>query len=149
MKSSIPFALLLCGAILFGGAAAAHHSYALFDGTNRVTLEATIAKLEWRNPHAFIWAYAHGKDSDGQLYGLETDSINALVRHGWSKTSLKPGDRITLEFYALADGRPGGHLIRAVLPDGSELAGEPGPVNAIGSGVAGGPRSAATPGRSE
>lgn len=142
-------AWLLAGALLAVGPALAHHSYAMFDGTKRMTVAGTVAKLEWQNPHVFVWVYVPQAAGGHLLYGIESDSINALVRRGWSKTSLEPGDPVTVEFFALADGRPGGHLIRAVRADGSELEAQPGPLLAISSGVASGAPPAPPAGRAE
>lgn len=131
-------AWILAGTMLAIGTARAHHSYAMFDGRKRIRLEGTVAKLEWQNPHVFVWVYVPKPDGGHELYGLETDSVNALVRRGWTKASLKPGDPIAVEFFALVDGRAGGHLIRAIRPDGVELASQPGPLNAITSGIGSG-----------
>lgn len=137
MNFAARVACFLTGAFLATNALA-HHSYAMFDPNKRVTLEGTVAKLDWQNPHVFLWVYVPQEAGGHQLYGLETDSINGLLRLGWTKTSLEPGEQIIFEFFALTDGRPGGHLIRATRADGSELTVVPGPVRAIGSGIASG-----------
>jgi hypothetical protein len=142
------FVGVLAVPMLAAATAHAHHSYALFDGTRRVLLEGTVARLDWQNPHVFLWVYVPQESGGPVLYGLESDSVNALVRRGWSKTSLEPGDEVTLEFFALVDGRPGGHLVRAIRADGRELTGQPGPVGAISSGAAAGP-APQTPARVE
>ncbi len=137
MNFAAPLVCFLTGAFL-ATSALAHHSYAMFDPNGRVTLEGTVAKLDWQNPHVFLWVYVPQEAGGHQLYGLETDSINGLLRLGWTKTSLEPGEQITFEFFALTDGRRGGHLIRAIRADGSEIAGQQGPVRAIASGIASG-----------
>jgi len=119
----------------------AHHSYAMFSSTHRI-VQGTVAKLEWGNPHVFVWLYvprAGGRDSE--LYGFESDSINLLRRQGWTKSSLKPGEAVTLEFFPLRDGRNGGHLIKVARPDGTTLAGTPGPI----MGIEASERTRATP----
>jgi hypothetical protein len=141
-------ACMLAGTVLAVGTARAHHSYAMFDGTKRVTLEGVVARLDWQNPHVFIWVYVPREGGGHELYGIETDSVNALLRRGWSKSSLQPGEQVAVELFPLVDGRPGGHLIRVIRPDG-ELAGQPGPVIAISSGIGSGLPPTSPPQRPE
>lgn len=117
---------------LLCGSAHAHHSYAMFDGSRRLTVQGTIAKLDWGNPHVFVWLYVARAGGHGfHLYGFESDSINELRRHGWAKSSLKPGEAVALEFFPLRDGRSGGHLIKITRADGTALAGTPRPIMGI------------------
>lgn len=107
----------------------AHHAYAMFDAAQTRVVEGTVAKLEWQNPHVYVWVYvpsaagACGFD----LYAFENASINVLMRRGWTKTSLLAGDVVAVTYYPLRDGRAGGHFIRASLPDGRILEGAGGP----------------------
>lgn len=129
-----PITLLGPGIIatLFWASAHAHHSYAMFDGSKHRTVQGTIAKFEWGNPHVFVWLYVLRQSKHGyELYGIESDSINELRRGGWTKSSLKPGEVVTLEFFALRDGRNGGHLIKVRRADGTTLAGTRGPIMGI------------------
>ena len=134
---------LLCLAIGIGLESAptrAHHSYSMFDGSSHRNLQGTVAKLEWGNPHVFVWLYVPRAGGRGfELYGFESDSINELRRRGWTKSSLEPGERVTLEFFPLRDGRNGGHLIKVRRPDGTTLGGTPGPINGIEASQRGGP----------
>ncbi|HEY6457680.1 MAG TPA: DUF6152 family protein [Steroidobacteraceae bacterium] len=109
--------------------ASAHHSYSMFDAAKKRTVSGTVAKLEWMNPHAFVWLYVRQQNAPGKydLYAFENGSVNALTRLGWSATSLKAGDRITVEYWPVKDGRMGGHLDTATLPDGRVLVGAGGP----------------------
>src|SRR5580698_5404985 len=70
----------------------AHHSFAAeFDAKKPVTLTGAFTKLEWTNPHAHF--YINVKDENGgtTLWEFELASPNVLMRHGWTRTSLKPG----------------------------------------------------------
>src|SRR6187549_399203 len=85
--------LLFTAATLF-----AHHSNAAqFDSTKRITLKGEVTKVEWTNPHAFI--YVNVKDASGKLtvWSLEGFPPNTLLRTGWSQKDLKQGDEITFE----------------------------------------------------
>ena len=79
----------------------AHHSFAAeFDTTKPVTLNGSVTKLEWGNPH--IWVYLEVKDDQGsvQLWQCEGGAPNTLFRNGWSRNALKPGDQVLIDGYA-------------------------------------------------
>jgi hypothetical protein len=99
--------------------AAAHHSTAMFDFTKTVTLEGTIKDFQWTNPHTWTTLTVTGKGA-GE-YGLEGMSPNYLAREGWSKRTLKPGDKVSMQVYPLKDGRKGGFMVSVTLPDGTTL----------------------------
>ena len=109
---------LLAGAILcFGSAAWAHHSFAMFDQSKQVSIAGTIKAFEWTNPHAFIEIEA----PDGKVWSVELNSPNNLVRQGWKRTALKPGDKVTVILNPLRDGQNGGLFNAVTLPNGQVL----------------------------
>src|ERR1041385_3196039 len=85
-----------CLAILFAAAVSllAHHSTAQFDMTRPFTVSGVVTKFTWANPHSYIDLNAMG-DNDGQNWRLEIEAVNLLRRYGWTKDSLKAGDRIS------------------------------------------------------
>ena len=101
------------------GAAWAHHSYALFDTSGTKSVSGTVAKLEWMNPHAFLWVYVPSPDKAGKydLWGFENGSPSVLQGYGWNKDVLKAGDKIAVEYWPLRDGSIGGHCEKVKLPD--------------------------------
>jgi hypothetical protein len=103
------------------GAALAHHSFAVFDRTKKVTLTGTVKDFQWTNPHA--WIQVDVPDDKGQSteWGVECGSPNMMARTGWKKTTLKAGDRITVVVNPLLDGRTNGSLVTATLADGTVL----------------------------
>jgi hypothetical protein len=119
--------------VLLAGSAFAHHSYAMFDGSKVVTVTGTVAKLEWVNPHVFIWVHVPSpKSSSGyDLYAFSNASTNLLERRGWSATTLKAGETVTVDYWPLKDGRTGGQFIRATHEDGRVTQGFGGPKGAI------------------
>ena len=115
--------------------AAAHHSYAMFDGARTLTVKGTVAKLEWTNPHVFVWVYVpnEARESGFDLYAFENGSPNVLARGGWTKTTLAAGEELTIEYWPLIDGRTGGHFVSAMRADGSVIRGAGGPRGVDGS----------------
>src|SRR5713226_3678563 len=78
----------------------AHHSFAAeYDANKPITLTGTVTKVEWMNPHARF--YVDVKDENGKVtnWEFELGSPNGLLRRGWTRNSLKPGDTITVSGY--------------------------------------------------
>ena len=111
----------------FASTVSAHHSYALFDQDKKSNVSATIAKVEWVNPHVFIWGYVPdaAQPNGYQLYAFESGAINMLVRQGWTRDTMKVGETISVEYWPLRDGRPGGYYISAIHADGKVSMGDP------------------------
>jgi len=102
--------------------AVAHHAFAAeFDVSKAVTLQGTVAKMEWTNPH--IWIYVDAKDADGKVtrWQCEGGSPNTLVRQGWTKQVLKQGDQITIDGYRAKDGSNTCNSRSVKLADGTRL----------------------------
>jgi hypothetical protein len=107
--------------LLAAGSASAHHSTAMFDFTKTVELKGTIKEFQWTNPHTWTVFTAEGGANVAGEYGLEGMSPNYLARNGWSKRTLKPGDKVTVSVHPLKDGRKGGFMVSAKLADGKVL----------------------------
>ncbi len=120
--------------LVVSSAAVAHHSYALFDLSKRRTVEGTVAKLEWTNPHTFVWLYVKGK-KDYELYSFESGSVAMLKRFGWTPNTLAKGEKLTIEYFPLKDGRNGGAFIKATHADGHVTDNEPDAPGGKGSGA--------------
>ncbi len=101
----------------------AHHSYAMFDQTKVATVEGTMAKVEWKDPHVWFWAYVSDSKGGYDLFGFESASINNLARQGWTLSTLKPGDKVTIQYNPLVDGRHGGFFRSATFADGTKTPG--------------------------
>jgi Family of unknown function (DUF6152) len=116
-NSGLSFASVIFGALLFGGStgAMAHHSFAQFDSSRSVMLEGTVTKFEWTNPHSWIYLNVSGAGSVTEEWQIELPAAAALAREGWSKTFVKPGEKIAVRVNPLKDGRKAG-LLQSFTP---------------------------------
>jgi hypothetical protein len=108
------------GLLAAASAATAHHSFAMFDHVNRVTLKGTVANFQWTNPHVFI-SLDVAEGGATKRYTVECASPNVLTRAGWKFNVIKPGDSITVLLNPLKNGDPGGMLETVTLADGRTL----------------------------
>jgi Family of unknown function (DUF6152) len=100
----------------------AHHSFsAEYDFAKPITLQGTVVKWELINPHG--WITLDAKDASGKTirWAVETGNPNALLRAGWRKDSLKPGDEVTIEGYLAKDGTPTVNGVQVTLADGRKV----------------------------
>ncbi len=112
----------LLAATGLGAAAPAltHHSFAMFDNTKEVELQGTVKEFQWTNPHTWIQLMVNENGKEVE-YSIEGASPNGLVRKGWSRNILKPGDQIKITIHPLKEGAAGGAFVKATLPDGRIL----------------------------
>jgi hypothetical protein len=107
---------------------AAHHSFAAeYDANKPVTLRGSVTRVEWTNPHARF--YIDVKEADGSVtsWNLELASPNVLVRQGWTRSSLKIGDEITVSGSMAKDGSKMANARNVTLATGKRVfAGSPG-----------------------
>lgn len=100
----------------------AHHSFAAeFDGTQPVTLKGVVTKMEWINPHG--WVYIDVKGDDGKVvnWAIETGGPNALLRRGLRKTDFPVGIEVVVHGYKAKNGTPTANATTLTLPDGREF----------------------------
>ncbi len=115
-----------CGAVLmlFSTPAYVHHSGAMFDMSKEVQISGTVVEFNWTNPHSSFKVSVPNSDGSHSIWGIEMNSPNNLVRAGWKRTTIKPGDKVTVNVRPLRDGAPGGQYVSIVLPGGKALGGE-------------------------
>ena len=126
MTSNARGLLATLASLSISGTALAHHSFAAeFDAQRPVTLKGVVAKWEMINPHGWITldVTADGKTAQ---WMIETSNPNGLMRLGWTKNSLRPGDEITVDAYLAKDGSNTANAARITLADGRKVfAGSP------------------------
>lgn len=121
-------ALAGLAAALAATPAGAHHSTAMFDQGKEVALVGTVRELQWTNPHSWIQIVAPGpKGGPPVEWSVECGSPNTMSRQGWTKTTLKPGDKVTVRVNPMRDGTAAGLLVNVTLPNGKVLGQQGGP----------------------
>ncbi len=100
--------------------ATAHHSYSMFDMTETVVLNGTVTEFKWQNPHAFIRVDVPVNGAS-EAWSIEMTSPNNLVQEGWTRRSVRRGDRVQIHVHPLRSGAQGASYAGIRLADGSTL----------------------------
>jgi hypothetical protein len=123
--------ILMTAACLAAGAtgvALAHHSGAMFDRSQVVTVAGEVHEWRWSNPHSWLQIHVDGEDGeDGEkvLWSFEATSQAILARQGWRRSSLQPGEVVEVHFNPLRNQGTGGNLAGVTKADGTELGNVP------------------------
>lgn len=114
----------ILGLVVSAVPALAHHSFAAeYDTTKPVKVTGVVTKMEWMNPHARF--YVDVKDADGKVsnWNFELGAIPVLLKQGWRKNALKPGDTVTVEGNRAKDESHTAAARVVLLPDGRRVFG--------------------------
>ena len=106
--------ILVLGVLLASHSAFAHHGEANYDTSAVVDVKGTVSDFQFINPHVLI--HIDAKDSSGNVenWTCEATSPNFLLRRGWTKSTLKPGDEITASGHRAKNGAPLLRLMKIV-----------------------------------
>jgi hypothetical protein len=121
MQTNRTALLMLAGVLAMAPAALAHHGNAAYDGSVIVLKDATVTKLSWQNPHTIVQFDVKGENGEPVHWSAELGSPSALGLIGWNKTSVTPGDVITVYIHQAKSKNPVGRIEHIVLADGSTL----------------------------
>jgi hypothetical protein len=114
----------ILAALLLSTAAAtllAHHSVAEYDMQNLVTIKGIVTKVEWTNPHVFVYLNVKDEKGDVHEWSMEVDSVLLMRRYGWTRNMVKPGDEISCTG---GPAKTGAKIIRGTmvqLADGTKM----------------------------
>ena len=115
------FALVVAGFALLTAASPmlAHHSFsAEFDANKPFKMTGTVTKVEWMNPHTFFYIDVTDEQSKKTTnWAMEMGSPNGLMRQGWTRNTMKIGDKVTVEGSLAKDGSPTGNARAVVLAE--------------------------------
>jgi hypothetical protein len=129
---SVP-ALTALGILCLAAPAIAHHSFAAeFDINQPIQLRGTVIRMEFTNPHSWIYLSVTTDAGEVQEWSIEGGAPNALIRRGWNRNSLPAGTEVTVLGYRSRDGSFTANGGSVTLPDGSSLS-----VSSVGVGAPG------------
>ena len=114
--------LAVCWLVLAVAPVPAHHSFAAeFDSNLPVSFKGVVTRVDWRNPH--IWIFIDATDSEGRVthWEVEGGPPNSLFRAGWRKDSAKPGDQVTVEGFRARRKENAVNMRSMVATDGTKL----------------------------
>ena len=113
------------GVLLVSAPLAAHHGAAALDTGKEVTLKGTVTEWIWSNPHCFL--QFDTKDDTGKVrnWAVETQNPTAMTQRGWSRTSFKAGDQVTVTLEPVKNRQPIGRLLTVILANGEKLIAAP------------------------
>lgn len=100
------------------GTATAHHSFALYNANEHVTVEGTVLQYTWSQPHIWIDVMVPQSNGEAVRWGMESQSPSILSRRGWRYDSIEKGDYVIVILRAMKDGTPGGQVLKVTLSDG-------------------------------
>jgi hypothetical protein len=113
-----------CASLLFvPRVALAHHGEAAYEATKELTVRATVTEFTWANPHCMLRFDANDEKGRAQHWVVETISPLMLTRYGWTRSTLKPGDMVTVVFRPAKNGDATGILDKLILLNGQQLSG--------------------------
>ena len=124
MKSKLltVLALGMCVSIL-SLPLSAHHGNAAYDATKQITLKGTVTQFLWANPHCVVLFDATDDGGQAVHWMAETENPTTMTNMGWLKSSVKPGDAITIRVIAVKNGKPIGRIVWVETPSGQKLPG--------------------------
>jgi hypothetical protein len=116
-----PLTCAVFSVLLASPGAFAHHSFAMFDRSQEISLQGTVKEFRFVNPHSWIYLLVKDEHGSEQVWELEGGSVSALARNGWTSKTLTPGDKITVRIFRRYDGTPAGEFHSVTTADGTRL----------------------------
>jgi hypothetical protein len=121
MKTKMNLLLASVAALLMTPALAHHSFYAEFDQDKTVTLEGTVVKMEWVNPHSWLHMDVVNAKGEKEVWKVEGGSPAVLLRLGWTRDSIPPGTKVKVQGFQAKDGSLRANSRSLEFPDGRVL----------------------------
>jgi len=123
-RSALRALLISVAATGLADRALAHHSFAsVFDRERPVVLTGTVSRVEWMNPHTWFYIDVENADGVAEQWALELGSPNNLIRHGWTRDTLRVGQSVKVAGYRARDGSSTAAVSEVTLASGEPLSG--------------------------
>lgn len=120
-KQLIRICALAIGLLIAAEPSLAHHGTAAYQEDKQVTVTGTVTSFDFANPHALIYLNVKQNDGSTAKWQGELTSPNHLVRAGWTRNSLRPGEQITISGLPAKAGANSIWIRKVVKADGTEL----------------------------
>lgn len=124
MKKTLTFAITV---LLLCASASAHHGNSAYDETIRVTIKGVVTEFIWTNPHSQVFLDVTDASGKAVNWAVETNSPAILTRAGWTRRSVKYGDKVTIILCPAKNGAPVAYMgsgdpgTKVIFADGHEL----------------------------
>ena len=124
MMRAVVTSVVLAGVLLWARPAQSHHSNVAYEVTRVVTITGVVKEFRWVNPHTWLHLMVDEKGTQVE-WQVEGRAPGVLLRAGWTKTSLKPGEKVTVDMSPAKDGSKVGIIARITKEDGTILSNQP------------------------
>ena len=101
----VTVATLAAVALALASDAFAHHSQEYFDADAIVTVQGRLTRLDWRNPHVYLYVEVTEAGSDTVDWRIETHPVHVMLRGGWTKDTLRLGEQVTVEAHPVRNAQ--------------------------------------------
>jgi predicted component of type VI protein secretion system len=125
MLRAVVTSVILVGVMLSASPAQSHHSNVAYEVTKVITITGVVKEFRWVNPHTWLHIVVDDGKGGKVEWQVEGRAPGVLLRAGWTKTSLKPGERVTVDMSPAKDGTNVGIIARVTKEDGTILSNQP------------------------
>ena len=126
MSNQFPLSIAIVALLASGLPVLAHHAFSNeFDESRPITLEGVVTRIDWENPHVHYYVDVTQVDGTVVNWACETGGPNRLARRGWTRDSLKPGDKVTVHGFPAKDASHSADGRKVTLADGRTIGEDP------------------------